>query len=841
MQKNMKTRKGKDGFHYPYTSPDLVIDTNGKSVTKKFDDISSQFKDIANKISQGLTTSSKEFNPKLFLEGTLPTSKTSVTMKSIFSLGGNLYKGYVDIKCQGSSSMTYPKKNFTLKFYKDSSLTEKMKFNFLNWGNQNKFCAKANWVDTLHLRNLVCAKLGYDMVKSRPNSEFKTNLLTAPRGGLVDGFPISIYLNGEFYGIYTMNIPKDDWTFNMDSNNPNHMVLCGETNNDKNMSKISSCQFREPWSGTDGDDWSVEVGTLTDALKNSFNRCINFVMTASDSEFKNNIANYFDLYSLIDYYILVGYSCDVDSMARNMLMITYDGVHWGAGAYDLDTTFGTETGGGIANSYTTLDWDTGYHENNSLLFKRLRENFVSELKARYNELRENELNITNTILHAEEIYDAITDRMFEDEHEKWTNLPSVATNTMTRFRKFVKDRTDYMDTRYNNMTVPVACTSLKLNKSTIELVNVGATETLIPTILPSNCTYGVSYVSNKPNIADVDNNGVVTAKATGSCSITATCGDKSVQCQVTVTVQTIAIDSISLPTTATLFTGDSIQLQATINPSNATNRNVTWSCNNENVTLHSNGLICTVTAVSGDSAIVTVRTEDGENTATCNITITDLSTTITLDGTENWNKIGWPEWSDTTNYTPFEADISTKLPRGFIVSENNSFVCSSIDGFISKTSPELNKYPMKGMALFYANGNVKLQLGIETSNLSSVDVSGFKNYLTNNNLVLNYNAIPDNLLSTITEFTSGIYDNNGLPISHSSEKRSDYITLPSGATNLYLFMLNKGGISVVWFYDENKQFISRRYSGTKFSIPTNAKYFTTRVPNRYNSLDWFAN
>ena len=48
MQKNMKTRKGKDGFHYPYTSPDLVIDGNGKSVTKKFDDISSQFKDIAN-------------------------------------------------------------------------------------------------------------------------------------------------------------------------------------------------------------------------------------------------------------------------------------------------------------------------------------------------------------------------------------------------------------------------------------------------------------------------------------------------------------------------------------------------------------------------------------------------------------------------------------------------------------------------------------------------------------------------------------------------------------------------------------------------------------------------
>lgn len=46
-KKNIKTRKGKDGFNYPYTSPVLVIDTNGKSVTKKFDELSSQFKNIA--------------------------------------------------------------------------------------------------------------------------------------------------------------------------------------------------------------------------------------------------------------------------------------------------------------------------------------------------------------------------------------------------------------------------------------------------------------------------------------------------------------------------------------------------------------------------------------------------------------------------------------------------------------------------------------------------------------------------------------------------------------------------------------------------------------------------
>ena len=44
----MKTRKGKDGFDYPYTSPDIVVDASGKSATKKFEEISSQFKNITN-------------------------------------------------------------------------------------------------------------------------------------------------------------------------------------------------------------------------------------------------------------------------------------------------------------------------------------------------------------------------------------------------------------------------------------------------------------------------------------------------------------------------------------------------------------------------------------------------------------------------------------------------------------------------------------------------------------------------------------------------------------------------------------------------------------------------
>lgn len=55
MAKNMKTRKGKDGFSYPYTSPDLVIDENGKSATTKFNELET-------KIGTGSGTSIDDVN-----------------------------------------------------------------------------------------------------------------------------------------------------------------------------------------------------------------------------------------------------------------------------------------------------------------------------------------------------------------------------------------------------------------------------------------------------------------------------------------------------------------------------------------------------------------------------------------------------------------------------------------------------------------------------------------------------------------------------------------------------------------------------------------------------------
>ena len=467
--------------------------------------------------------------PKVFFYGTaLPTSKTDVNLTMDYISNTTKFSSFVKLKCQGSSSMNYAKKNFTVAMFSDEARATKLKKDFKGWGAQSKFCLKANYVDTTHTRNISGARIAYDMVASRPDSPFKQQLLTAPRNGAVDGFPIKLYFNGEFYGIYTWNIPKDGWMFNMDKTNPNHCVLCAEVNNDGGSS-ITSCQFRKAWNGSG--EWSVEVGTASANINASFDRCINFVMSATDEEFKANIGDYFDLYSLLDYYCFSYLTAHIDGLGKNLLMSTYDGVIWGACLYDMDSIYGAGwTGTSFKNA--NIQCPEQYQETNSLLWQRIETCFSVELYARYLELRQGALSLSNIVKHVEEIYDVIPDRVFADEKAKWTSLPGVDTNTMTRFRNYMRDRAVYVDAQIEGIGNRVPCTGIVLSADTLSFTTTD-TQTLSVVVSPTNCTDTVTWSVSPTGVVSV-NNGVVTPIANGSCTITATCGSYSDTCSVTV-------------------------------------------------------------------------------------------------------------------------------------------------------------------------------------------------------------------------------------------------------------------------------------------------------------------
>ena len=350
---------------------------------------------------------SEEYCPKLYFTGDMSkiTDPAQTSKKIECDIGfeyrsrGQIVNGAAKIKIQGTSSTQYAKKNYTINFYEDSTYGSKKKIN-VGWGDQSKYCLKANWIDKTHSRNVVTAKLGAQM-------QAKYGLFdVAPHNGTVDGFPVEIYINGEFHGLYTMNIPKDEWMFGMDKNNPNHIVICGENWNDPVLFKSIP---------TDLKDWTVEAGPEDDATLQKVQRLVDFVMNSSDAEFKANFDQYLNFDSTINYYIMMNCAWLSDNAGKNMLLATYDGKVWYPTLYDLDTSWGTHWKGTSLYNYSS----GVVNGSNSLLWQRIEKLYKKEIAARYFELRKDVLSKENIMAEFNNFKASIPQEVLDRETAKW--------------------------------------------------------------------------------------------------------------------------------------------------------------------------------------------------------------------------------------------------------------------------------------------------------------------------------------------------------------------------------------------------------------------------------------
>ena len=277
---------------------------------------------------------------------------------------------------------------------------------------------------------------------------------------------------------------------------------------------------------------------------------------------------------------------------------------------------------------------------------------------------------------------------------------------------------------------PVPVTGVTLDKNTLALT-VNDTQTLIAAVVPANATNpSVTWASDTPSVATVDNSGVVTAKAVGTAKITVTTADGGYTAVCGVTVQeniydfttafgtytgqaggltgiidadaakferlevngqtlhgsnystnagstiitlhpsyldtldngtytvravftdgyadgsfivnvqdnVVSVTGIKLDKTKlTLAVGKNATLTATVSPSNATDKGMTWSSSNTAIaTVDNSGK---VTGVKAGTATITVTTDDGGYTATCEVTVKD---TVGLPQTgDNGNRMLW--------------------------------------------------------------------------------------------------------------------------------------------------------------------------------------------------------
>lgn len=182
------------------------------------------------------------------------------------------------------------------------------------------------------------------------------------------------------------------------------------------------------------------------------------------------------------------------------------------------------------------------------------------------------------------------------------------------------------------VTVEIPVTQIDLSQTELSMP-AGETASLTASVKPENATNKkLIWESSDPTIATVDANGTVTSVKDGLADITVTTENGKVSATCKVKVETLP-KKVVLPEEKTINVEEEYTLTATVFPENATNKNVTWESSDEEVvTVDGDGK---VKGLKKGTAIITVKTVEGNQSAQCKITVGAVTTVTSFSELQN--------------------------------------------------------------------------------------------------------------------------------------------------------------------------------------------------------------
>ena len=353
-------------------------------------------------------------------------------------------RNYATIKYQGHTSMAFEKKNYTIKFFSEPNESKKEKISVNGWEPTNKYCLKANYIDFSSSRNVVSANVWSEVVASR--KDLDENIAELEHRGAIDGYPIALFINDVYQGIYTFNIPKDEDTYKIaDEENEAMFVI--------NSAFSDAANFRAPISEQDKKavfDLEYIYPEDTEWAYDSIDKLIAFVIENDGENFKNGIHNYLDVDAAIDYLICAYVLGVTDNFSKNMILLTYDGQIWIPSMYDLDTACGLafDGTGYFDHGFSLPTIGEGgviYSGTESLLWDRILNNYTEELTERYFELRAGILATEKLVEQYCSFVDSIPDSCYDRERELYPKAPGSSVDQKEQISSFLTSRCEALD------------------------------------------------------------------------------------------------------------------------------------------------------------------------------------------------------------------------------------------------------------------------------------------------------------------------------------------------------------------------------------------------------------
>lgn len=409
--------------------------------------------------------------------GDFPTTKGKIT-KGIIQFNdmqGNYFEKYIEMDIHGRTSAAFKKKNYTFDFFNDKEYSDSAKLRFGDWVSMDSFYFQGWYSDAFRGIDIIGYQLYQEIIKTRgflkdkpykkviykdavssatenTNTEqnLSKNALCTPLG-----FPVVLYHEGKFFGVYTVMLKKNRENFLMDKKdykavmldldsgsivsgvkdwgsfeirNPKTLICVDGSKYDGDNPKELIDEDSENYSSTNKD--MVNTAKTKKAILGLANAFTEVQTAISENktteEIKGIIESHYDIDYLIDYLIFSNVVYNVDGWGGNWQWTTWDGVKWNPNPYDLNATFGLDPYGILASEALP-----------SILSRSIAtvvlKYYLEEIKTRFKYLRNNNvITVENIIGLFKTWVDRIGTDNFKNEFKVWDSTPSQRPSNLNK-------------------------------------------------------------------------------------------------------------------------------------------------------------------------------------------------------------------------------------------------------------------------------------------------------------------------------------------------------------------------------------------------------------------------
>ena len=344
---------------------------------------------------------------------------------------------------------------------------------------ENVFCLKADYVESSHANNTGMAKFINDCVY---DTKTPMQLADSDCRTTINGFPIEVYMNGEYLGVYNFNHDRYSYkSYGYDYNKyPNMLVY--EINSNSNTSAGAFYRYG------DNAESSANVSEL-EYYKRDFNliygnrtadsdtyseikTLVEWVSVAEQDLFREMISEHFNKEYLFRYFLTVLMIGAVDSLGKNMKIMTVDGQVWYPTFYDIDTCLGLDNSGYLLIEPDVEIESGSYNTSNSNLWSKVWNYFNAELKEEWAKMRQGSFTLDNLMnyIYGEQI-SKIPPKLYNDDAQvKYLDFGSLYTycchgSKEHQIRRWLRERIAYVDSMLGYFTSQEDQVTIRMNKT----------------------------------------------------------------------------------------------------------------------------------------------------------------------------------------------------------------------------------------------------------------------------------------------------------------------------------------------------------------------------------------